>query len=99
MAVEAFESRARILNARVNQPFPTLSILHLIDQLRDASAAATTRAARQKARDAETPFEFLRHTGVVTKEDYDAAAPTGQGGFTRNVQVRSSSIRTVLVLH
>lgn len=25
-AVEAFESRARLLNAKINQPFPTLSI-------------------------------------------------------------------------
>jgi hypothetical protein len=85
VAVEAFESRARILNAKENQPFPTLSILHLTDQLRDAMAAATTTAARQRVRHEETPFELLRHTGVVTKEDYDAA-PAGQG-FTRNVQV------------
>ncbi|KAJ1273007.1 hypothetical protein BS78_06G247000 [Paspalum vaginatum] len=75
VAVEAFESRARILNAKENQPFPTL----------DALAAATTAAARQRVRDKEAPFEILRHTGVVSKEDYDAAAPNGQG-FTRNVQ-------------
>jgi hypothetical protein len=66
VAVEAFESRARILNAKENQPFPTLSILHLTDQLRDAMAAATTTAARQRVRHEETPFELRRHTGVVT---------------------------------
>lgn len=84
-AVEVFEARARLLNARVNMPFPTLSILHLIDQLRDASANATTAADRRRVASEGTPFELLKMNGVVSKEDYDAA-PAGEG-FTRNVQV------------
>lgn len=55
-AVEVFEARARLLNARVNLPFPTLSILHLIDQIRDASANAVTAADRRRVASEESAF-------------------------------------------
>jgi hypothetical protein len=74
VAVESFEARARIINAWLDLPFPTLSILHLIDQLRDALANATTLAEKKAVKEPTYAFHLLAANGVTTKEAYDKAA-------------------------
>ena len=85
--MESFESRARILEAEFGLAFPTLSILHLIDLLRDHEARASTFVEKREVKDKEYSFKLLKSNGIVSKEDYDAAPPS-EHGFTRIVQVQ-----------
>lgn len=98
--MESFESRARILDAEFGLSFPTLSILHLIDLIRDHEARASTLVEKREVKDNEYAFELLKSNGIVSKEDYDAAPPS-EHGFTRNVQVQhkpSISYLTIMIL-
>uniref|UniRef100_A0A0E0NTR8 Peptidase C1A papain C-terminal domain-containing protein n=1 Tax=Oryza rufipogon TaxID=4529 RepID=A0A0E0NTR8_ORYRU len=84
-AVESFESRARIkLAKRGIGGFPTLSIQHLIDILRDQLDDAPNLNQKRLVMMEENAFRILKNIGVTTKEAYDAA-PLGTG-FVKNVE-------------
>lgn len=85
--MESFESRARIkLAKRGIGGFPTLSIQHLIDILRDQLDDAPNLNQKRLVMMEENAFRILKNIGVTTKEAYDAA-PLGTG-FVKNVEVR-----------
>lgn len=86
MTVEAFEARARLFSAKCGMKFPTLSIQHMIDMLKDERAAALTLMDKRRVMMEEHTFELLMTRGVTLKVEYDAA-PRQPGRFVRNVKV------------
>uniref|UniRef100_A0A0E0KCG6 Uncharacterized protein n=1 Tax=Oryza punctata TaxID=4537 RepID=A0A0E0KCG6_ORYPU len=84
-AVESFESRARIKMAKRGSGFfPTLSIQHLIDILRDQLDHAPNLNQKRLVMMEENAFKILKTIGVTTKKAYDAAPPGS--GFVKNVE-------------